>query len=140
VSRVGGGGRRPVDSRHVPSHGGNGAAPSDQPPPGRSPAGHPRGLERLADLLPQAARNLGLEPQLEHALAAAAWERILVERVPAAVGACRLRSLDRGVAMIEADLPIVGQEIRIRSTELLAALREAVSVPIVSLQVALRHV
>jgi hypothetical protein len=42
--------------------------------------------------------------------------------------------------MIEADLPIVGQEIRIRSTELLAALREAVSVPIVSLQVAPRHV
>jgi len=137
VSRAGGDSRRPRDSRHDPGHGGNGSVPG-RPADGRSR--RPRGPERLAELLPRAARDLGLEPQLEHALAAAAWERILSERVPAAVGACRLRSLDRGVATIEADLPIVGQEIRIRSTELLAALREAVAIPILSLQVAPRHV
>ena len=97
-------------------------------------------MERVGDLLPRAAREFGLEVQLEQAEAAAAWARLVAARVPAAVASCRLVSLDRGIATIEVDLPIVGQEIRLRSRELLAALRTSVRTPIVSLHVTVRHV
>ena len=97
-------------------------------------------MERIGDLLPRTAREYGLEEQLEQAEAAAAWDRTVAAKVPAAVGACRLTSLDRGIATIEVDLPIVGQEIRLRSRELLAALRSIVRTPIVSLHVTVRHV
>lgn len=100
----------------------------------------PAGLERLADLLPRAARAYGLEDQLDQARAAAAWERIVAERAPAAVGACRLVGLRQGVATIEVDLPIVAQEIRLRSPELLAALRVAAGIPVLQLQLTTRHV
>jgi predicted nucleic acid-binding Zn ribbon protein len=100
----------------------------------------PRGPERLADLLPQAARDFGLEEQLEQARAAASWLKVVSERVPAAVGACRLTGLSQGVATIEADEPIVAQEIRLRSPELLAALRGTVGTPIRQLRVSTRHV
>jgi predicted nucleic acid-binding Zn ribbon protein len=97
-------------------------------------------MERLSDLLPRTAREYGLEDQLDQANAAAAWDRIVSARVPAATGACRLVSLDRGVAIIEADLPIVAQEIRLRSPELLAALRSSFGKPIAQLQLTVRHV
>lgn len=100
----------------------------------------PAGLERLADLLPRAARAYGLEDQLDQARAAAAWERIVAERAPAAVGECRLVGLRQGVATIEVDLPIVAQEIRLRSPELLAALRVAARIPVLQLQLTTRHV
>jgi predicted nucleic acid-binding Zn ribbon protein len=92
----------------------------------------PRGMERLADLLPRAAREYGLE--------ALAWDRIVADRVPAAAGACRLTDLRQGVATIEIDLPIVAQEIRLRSPELLAALRAAVRTPIRQIRLTTRHV
>jgi hypothetical protein len=97
-------------------------------------------MESIGDLLPRAAREFGLEEQLEQAEAAAAWDRLVAARVPAAAASCRLVSLERGIATIEADLPIVGQEIRLRSRELLAALRTGVGTPIVSLHVTVRHV
>jgi hypothetical protein len=97
-------------------------------------------MERIGDLLPRAAREFGLEEQLELAEAAAAWDRLVAARVPAAAGLCRLASLDRGVATIEADRPIVGQEIRLRSRELLVALRSGVRTPVLSLHVTVRHV
>lgn len=103
-----------------------------------------RGPERLGDLLPEAARQLGLEAELATAQAMAAWDEIVAARAPAAVGACRLRSLDRGVALIVADEAIVGQELRLRSPELLTALRAALrgtaALPIRELRVAVRHV
>ena len=104
------------------------------------PDGKPRGMERLADLLPQTARQFGLEDQLEQARAAAAWLEIIAERLPAAVGGCRLVDLRRGVATIEADEPIVAQEVRLRSLELLAALRVSTKAPLRQLRVAARHV
>jgi hypothetical protein len=97
-------------------------------------------MERLGDLLPQAARDFGLEDQLEQARAAAAWLEIVAERIPAAVGACRLTDLRGGVAVIETDEPIVAQEVRLRSPELLAALRAATRAPVRQLRVATRHV
>lgn len=99
-----------------------------------------RGMERLADLLPQTAREYGLEDQLEQARAAAAWSEIVAERIPAAVGACRLIGLSNGTATVEADEPIVAQEIRLRSLELLSALRSAARTPVRQLRVVARHV
>jgi hypothetical protein len=97
-------------------------------------------MERVADLLPQAAREFGLEDQLEQARAAAAWQAVIAERIPAAVGMCRLIGLEAGIATIETDQPIVAQEIRLRSPELLAALRATTRTPIRQLRVAARHV
>jgi predicted nucleic acid-binding Zn ribbon protein len=106
----------------------------------REPADKRRGMERVADLLPQAAREFGLEDQLEQARAAARWQSIIAERVPAAAGMCRLIGLEGGIATVEADQPIVAQELRLRSPELLAALRATTRTPIRQLRVTARHV
>ncbi len=100
----------------------------------------PRGMERLADLLPRAAREFGLEDQLEQARVASAWLTTVAERMPAAAGECRLVELNQGVATIEADEPIVAQEIRLRSPELLAALRTTARIPVRQIRVTTRHV
>jgi hypothetical protein len=97
-------------------------------------------MERLADLLPKAVRQFGLEDQFEQARAAAAWLKLVEERVPAAVGACRLTDLRDGIATIETDEPIVAQEIRLRAPELLTALRGAIRTPIRQIRVTTRHV
>ncbi len=105
-----------------------------------------RGPQRLGELLPLAARRLGLDDELALAQAMAAWDQVVAERVAAAVGACRLVSIDREVAVIEADAPIVAQELRLRSVELLEALRAALGQtaglprPIREVRVAIRHV
>jgi predicted nucleic acid-binding Zn ribbon protein len=99
-----------------------------------------RGMERIGDLLPDAARRLGLEEELDLAAAMSAWDRVVAERIPAAVGACRLVALAQGVATVEADEPIVAQEIRLRSPELLGALRSAVGSAPRQLKVSVRHV
>lgn len=108
----------------------------------REETGRPgrRGMERLGDLLPEAARQLGLEDELELAAAMTAWQRIVAERVPPAVGACRIVSLSQGVVTVEVDEPIVAQELRLRNPELLAALRSAVRSPVRQLRIAVRHV
>lgn len=97
-------------------------------------------MERLADLLPRTAREFGLEDQLEQARVASAWLATVAERVPAATGACRLVELRQGIATIEADEPIVAQELRLRSLELLAALRATARTPVRQLRVTTRHV
>jgi predicted nucleic acid-binding Zn ribbon protein len=97
-------------------------------------------MERLGDLLPDAARQLGLDDELELAAAMTAWQKIVAERIPAAVGACRVTALAQGIATIEADEPIVAQELRLRSPELAAALRSAVRGPVRQLRVTARHV
>ena len=105
--------------------------------PGRSGR---RGMERLGDLLPDAARQLGLEDELELAAAMTAWQRIVAERIPAAVGACRIVAFSQGLVTIEVDEPIVAQELRLRSPELMSALRSAVRSPVRQLRVTVRHV
>jgi predicted nucleic acid-binding Zn ribbon protein len=99
-----------------------------------------KGFQRLGDLLPDAARKLGLEEELELAAAMTAWKRIVAERIPAAVGSCRIVALAQGVATVEADEPIVAQELRLRSPELLTALRSAVRSPVRQLRVTASHV
>jgi len=106
----------------------------------RDPEEKLRSMERLADLLPETVRQFGLEDQLEQARAASAWLRIVAERVPEAAGSCRLTGLVQGVATIEADEPIVAQEIRLRTPELLKLLRADTGPGVFQLRVMTRHV
>jgi hypothetical protein len=78
-------------------------------------------MTRLGDLLPDAARGLGLEDELRLSRAMATFEAIVAERVPPAAGACRVIRLDGFALIVEADAPIVAQELRLRASELLAA-------------------
>jgi len=82
-------------------------------------------MRRLGDLIPDAARALGLEDELRLARAIATFEALVAERVPPAAGACRVVRLE-GVAIdVEADHPIVAQELRMRALELLTAFAAA---------------
>ena len=100
-----------------------------------------RPMERIGDLIPEAARRLGLEEELRLARAIATWEAIVGERVPGAAGATRLVRLDGTSLVVEADAPIVAQELRLRSTELLAAFRTAPGgAPAADLRIAVRRV
>jgi predicted nucleic acid-binding Zn ribbon protein len=81
--------------------------------------------DRIGDLLPEAARQLGLETELRLARATTTWDALIAERVPPAVGACRLVRLEPGRVTVEADEPIVASELRLRAGELLAAFAAA---------------
>jgi hypothetical protein len=78
-------------------------------------------MTRIGDLLPDAARGLGLEDELRLSRAMATFEALVAERVPPAAGACRVIRLDGFALIVEADAPIVAQELRLRASELLAA-------------------
>ena len=83
--------------------------------------GRRRPMARIGDLIPEAARRLGLEDELRAARAIATFAAIVAERAPAASGACRLVRLDGFSLVVETDAPIVAQELRLRGPELLAA-------------------
>ena len=78
-------------------------------------------MVRIGDLIPDAARGLGLEDELRLSRAMATFEALVAERVPAAAGACRVVQLQGFTLDVEADAPIVAQELRLRSGELLSA-------------------
>lgn len=100
-----------------------------------------RPMERIGDLLPAAARGLGLEAELRLARATSTWTALVAERVPAATGSCRLVAIEADALLVEADLPIVAQELRLRSSELLGAFRTAPGgFPATGLRVAVRRV
>jgi hypothetical protein len=82
-------------------------------------------MVRLGELMPGAARALGLDDELRLARAMATFDAIVAERVPAAAGSCRVTRIDGGTLEIEADAPIVAQELRLRSGELVAAFAAA---------------
>ena len=84
-----------------------------------------RPMRRIGDLIPDAARALGLEDELRLARAMSTFEAIVAERVPAAAGACRVIRLEGFDLVVEADAPIVAQELRLRSATLLEALQAA---------------
>ena len=76
----------------------------------------------MGDLLPEAARALGLQEELSWVRAAAAWDSVVAEQVPGAAGGSRPVGVDAdGTLVVEVAAPIVGQEIRIRADELLEA-------------------
>ena len=97
-----------------------------------------RPMTRIGDLLPDAARGLGLEDELRLSRAMATFEAIVAEREPAAAGACRVIRLDGFSLVVEADAPIVAQELRLRGTELLTAAVFGASVIRTGIQTALR--
>ena len=93
-------------------------------PDERRPGGHVRlPMQRIGELIPAAARHLGLEEELRAARARVTWEALVGERVPAAVGESRLVGIDGQALLVEVETPIVGQELRLRSADLLAAFR-----------------
>jgi hypothetical protein len=53
------------------------------------------------------------------------FEAIVAERVPAAAGSCRVVGIVGFAIDVEADAPIVAQELRLRSGELLTAFAAA---------------
>jgi Dna[CI] antecedent, DciA len=83
--------------------------------------GRRRPMTRVGDLIPDAARQLGLEDELRLARAIATFEAIVAEHVPAAAGTCRVVRLAGFAIDVEADAPIVAQELRLRSSDVLAA-------------------
>jgi predicted nucleic acid-binding Zn ribbon protein len=87
--------------------------------------GRRRRPRRIGDLLPEAARELGLERELRLARATATWDALVAERVPPAAGSCRLLALEPGRLVVEADEPIVASELRLRALELLGAFAAA---------------
>ena len=111
-------GRRRAPSSERPTH-----APVDREPRVTTPRRRP--MRRIGDLIPDAARALGLEDELRLARAIATFEAIVAERVPAAAGACRVVRLEGFAIDVEADAPIVAQELRLRSGELLTAFAAA---------------
>jgi hypothetical protein len=78
-------------------------------------------MTRLGDLIPDAARSLGLEDELRLARAISTFEAIVAERVPAAAGSCRVVRLEGFAIDVEADAPIVAQELRLHARDLLTA-------------------
>ena len=78
-------------------------------------------MVRIGHLLPDAARGLGLEDELRLARAMTTWEQLVAERVPEAAGSCRIARIEGWEVVVQADAPIVAQELRLRSPELLAA-------------------
>jgi predicted nucleic acid-binding Zn ribbon protein len=77
--------------------------------------------QRVGDLLPDAARHLGLEDELRLARATTTWDALVAERVPAAAGACRLVRIEPDAVVVAVDEPIVAAELRMRALELLSA-------------------
>jgi hypothetical protein len=87
--------------------------------------GRRRPMTRIGDLLPDAARRLGLEEELRRSRAIATFDAIVAERVPAAHGVCRAVRVDGDTLVVEADAPIVAQELRLNALQLVSALRSA---------------
>ncbi|MFO7532726.1 MAG: DciA family protein [Candidatus Limnocylindrales bacterium] len=84
-----------------------------------------RPVHRLADLLPGIASQLGLDEELRSARAISSWNRIVSELVPPATAATRLLEIRPPALLVSADDASVGQELRLRSAELLDAFASA---------------
>jgi predicted nucleic acid-binding Zn ribbon protein len=80
-----------------------------------------RPARRIGELLPGIAQQLGLEQELEQARALSSWQRLVEEQVPAAAGASKLLEVRPPMLVVSADDAATGQELRLRSLELLDA-------------------
>ena len=100
-------------------------------------------MQRIGELIPGTAARLGLADELRLARAVATFDAIVGEHAPAAHGACRATRLEGPVEgpvlVVEADAPIVAQELRLRSGALLAAFRGApAGAPVAELRITVR--
>lgn len=82
-----------------------------------------RPMARIGDLIPETAERLGLGDELRRGRAVATFDALVAELAPAAHGACRAVRVEGTILLVEADAPIVAQELRLRAPELLAAFR-----------------
>ena len=99
-----------------------------------------RPMSRIGDLIPGAAERLGLADELRRARAVATFDAIVAERAPDAHGACRAIRIDGAALLVEADAPIVAQELRLHARQLIAAFRTApAGGPVTELRVTVRH-
>ncbi len=97
-------------------------------------------MARIGELIPDAAARLGLADELRRARAVAAFDRIVAELAPAAHGACRAVRIDGTALVVEADAPIVAQELRLHARQLTAAFRGApAGAPVSEIRVTIRH-
>jgi hypothetical protein len=96
-------------------------------------------MARIGELMPQAAAHLGLEGELRKARFLATFDAIVAERAPAAHGACRALKVEGDTLLVEADAPIVGQELLLHAGELATAFRTAPGgAPVQHLRVVMR--
>ena len=99
-----------------------------------------RPMSRIGELMPHAAARLGLDGELRKARFVATFDAIVAERAPAAHGACRAVRVDGETLHVEADAPIVGQELLLHSDDLAAAFRNAPGgAPVRTLKVSIRR-
>jgi len=84
-----------------------------------------RPMARIGDLIPEAASRLGLADELRRGRAVATFDHLVAELVPAAHGACRALRVDGAALLVEADAPIVAQELRLHALDLCDAFRAA---------------
>ncbi len=82
-------------------------------------------MSRIGDLIPAAAAQLGLADELRRARQGTTFDALVAERVPAAHGACRAVRVEGDALVVEADAPIVAQELRLHARTLVAAFRVA---------------
>jgi hypothetical protein len=92
---------------------------------GRDEPRRRRPMSRIGDLMPQAAARLGLEDELRRARLLSTFDAIVAELTPAAHGACRALRVDGEALLVEADAPIVGQELLLNADALAEAFRRA---------------
>ena len=78
-------------------------------------------MRRLADVLPEVAASLGIEGELRLSRQIAAWRRLVTELLPAAAGESELLAVQPPALVVSAASPIVAQELRLRSANLLEA-------------------
>jgi len=97
-------------------------------------------MSRIGALIPDAAARLGLADELRRARFLATFDAIVAERAPAAHGACRALRIDGETLIVEADAPIVGQEVLLHADDLVAAFARAPGgAPVRQLRVAVRR-
>jgi len=82
-------------------------------------------MSRIGDRMPDAAAKLGLEDELLRARFVATFDAIVAELAPAAHGACRALRVEGETLVVEADAPIVGQELLLNGDALTTAFRTA---------------
>jgi hypothetical protein len=97
-------------------------------------------MSRIGDHVPQAAARLGLADELRRARFLATFDAIVAELAPAAHGACRALRVEGETLVVEADAPIVGQELLLNADSLTAAFRTApAGAPVRQLRVTVRR-
>jgi len=97
-------------------------------------------MSRIGTLIPDAAAHLGLADELRRARFLSTFDAIVAERAPAAHGACRALRVEAETLVVEADAPIVGQELLLHGEELAGAFRTAPGgAPVRQLRVVVRR-